>query len=640
MPAAGDHRPGRFSGPPGRGTYARVAAMATPQVLLIDDNQTFGQQVVAAFGEVGLHAVWAARAGDAIALVERMLTEASGPPASLLCVVDLVRPASGGRVFLGHLHGALQALLTARGCQPICLALVPVIGSFHDLPDGVEVQVKPIFPSQVVATGRRLLGLAPAVSGRPLSAGPAQRLPSSSSPGLRLGGEAGSSSPALSDSTIQLDTIEELGDFGPSDTVLMPLVNLPGVSLPGVPPPSSNMEELARSLSLGGSDPALMAVASSPGTADDPPQRSADSASTPSSSRPRTKRQFAALPPGGIPDAEAHDSAVAQPARESDPSDIHTVPFSRTMPLPLSVAAALVSGPVPPVPAAAGPTLASVAAPSQPAVSLPASSDALSGDLGLIPLVDVVSMLARQRQTGRLRILSPLSATQPPTPAAAATLDIEIFLRAGRIDFAQAQGLPTLRLGPCVLTVAALQGRDLEEAVSPRAAVADPDDNLLGQRLLRSGLLRPDELRQALARQCSEILRHAMSLRVGRFAFLPCRDVEFPRRARDAALGGALALDAEALALDGYRTLRDRLHATREEEEGAVYLSTVTGSGPLSRLGLSDAEVAVLMLCNGHLTAADLARESHLPLPEILLVLGRLQSLRLCRRRLPALLAS
>ena len=133
--------------------------MSTPQVLVIDDNQTFGQQVVAAFGEVGLPAVWAARAGDAIALLERLLTEASGPPSALLCVVDLVRPASGGRVFLGHLHGSLQALLVARGCQPTCLSLVPVIGSFHDLPEGVEVQVKPIFPSQVVSTGRRLLGL-------------------------------------------------------------------------------------------------------------------------------------------------------------------------------------------------------------------------------------------------------------------------------------------------------------------------------------------------------------------------------------------------------------------------------------------------------------------------------------------------
>jgi hypothetical protein len=612
--------------------------MATPQVLLIDDNQTFGQQVVAAFGEVGLPALWAARAGDAIATLERMLTEVSGPPTSLLCVVDLVRPASGGRVFLGHLHGSLRALLAARGCQPICLALVPVIGSFHDLPDGVEVQVKPIFPSQVVATGRRLLGLAPAVSGRPLSAS-APRVPTGSSPGVRLGGEAAGVSPALADSTIQLDTVEELGDFGPADTVLMPLVSLPGVAGPASSPPSSrpNMEELARSLSLGGSDPALLAVATA-SPVETSPDSAPESTRTPSSARPRTKPQFAALPKGAL----AADDPQAPASPMGDPSDIHTIPFSRSM--PLSLAATLGLGPT----AATGsakPTHAATpadpAAPppptSQPAVAAPAGSgDALCGDLALIPLVDVVSMLARQRQTGRLRILAPLA----QSVAADATLDIEIFLRGGRVDFAQAHGLPALRLGPSLIAVAALQSRDIEEATGPRAAVADPDDNLLGQRLLRAGLLRLDELRQALGRACAEILGHAMGLRAGRFAFLPCREAEFPRRARDAALGGALGLDAEALALDGYRTLRDRLHAAREEEEGAVYLSTVSGTGPLSRLGLSDAEVAVLMLCNGHLTAADLARESRLPLSDVLLALGRLQALRLCRRRVPALLAS
>ncbi|MBL9007344.1 MAG: DUF4388 domain-containing protein [Myxococcales bacterium] len=619
--------------------------MATPQVLLIDDNQTFGQQVVAAFSEVGLPAVWAARAGDAIALLERMLTEASGPPASLLCVVDLVRPASGGRVFLGHLHGSLQALLVARGCQPTCLALVPVIGSFHDLPEGVEVQVKPIFPSQVVATGRRLLGLSPAVSGRPLSGaamGPASgaaaasspRVPTSSSPGLRLGGDAGRSSPVISDSTIQLDTVEELSDFGPSDTVLTPLVNPASLGLPGVPPPTSNMEELARSLSLGGSDPALVSVAAAMvGTADSVVTPDAESAPTKSSARPRTKPQFTALSPLPAPGA-------------GDPSDMHTIPFSRTMPLPLAMPAAAASGPYAAFsvePAAQDRAALRSAPMTSPQET--ATAEALRGDLGVIPLVDIVSLLARQRQTGRLRIVAPASDAAPSGDVRAALpkadeVDIEIFLRAGRVDFAQVVGLPALRLGSSILAVAALQGRDLDEASSPRAAATEPDDNLLGQRLVRSGLLRPDELRQALGRQCSEILRFAMGLVAGRFAFLPCRDVEFPRRARDSALGGALALDAEALALAGYRTLRDRLHALREHEEGAVYLSTVTGSGPLSRLGLSDAEVAVLMLCNGRLTAADLARESHLPLSDVLLALGRLQSLRLCRRRLPALLAS
>ena len=45
------------------------------------------------------------------------------------------------------------------------------------------------------------------------------------------------------DATIQVETVEELLDFGPSDTVLMPLTSL-GVTPPGAA--SANMEELAR----------------------------------------------------------------------------------------------------------------------------------------------------------------------------------------------------------------------------------------------------------------------------------------------------------------------------------------------------------------------------------------------------------
>ena len=69
-----------------------------------------------------------------------------------------------------------------------------------------------------------------------------------------------------------------------------------------------------------------------------------------------------------------------------------------------------------------------------------------------------------------------------------------------------------------------------------------------------------------------------------------------------------------------------------------MYLSLVSGSGP-SRLGLSDVESAVLLLCDGRLSLSEIARESQLALPTVSRALTRLQSLRLCRRRIPALLA-
>lgn len=586
--------------------------MAAPPVLLIDDNQTFGQQVVAAFADVGLQAHWVARAAEATAFLEAQL--ADGLPASLLCVVDLVRPASGGRPFLAQLHGPLQVELVARGCVPTSLALVPVIGSFQDLPDGVEVQVKPIFPSQVVATGRRLLGLAPAVSGRPLSGATP-----SSGMGARL--TPAGPTPALADATIQVETVEDLMDFGPSDTVLMPLTTLPGAAPTSAGTASANMEELARSLSLGGSDPALNAVA--------PP---ATDAAAP---RPRTRPQFPALSSGRAP--------------ATDPSDIHTIPFSRALPAALhSAGLGDVDGAsrAPGLSATAGIAQASaalagaVASPpaSSPSMSMGRSGAvAISGDLALIPLLDVVSLLAQARKTGVLCV----SAGGGNEPAESGPgIRIELFFRGGRLDGGQGLGLPTLRIGRFLLALTGLRGRDLDDAEAERARQSGDDESrLLGQRLLRSGLLRAEELSQALTQQCAELLYEALSLSCGRFLFLDLRADDLPRRVSDATLGGGLGLDTEALLLEGHRRLRERLQGGRDVEEGAVYLSTVSGSGPLSRLGLSDVESAVLLLCNGRLSVAEIARESQLALPVVSRALSRLQSLRLCRRRLPALLA-
>ncbi len=627
--------------------------MAAPPVLLIDDNQTFGQQVVAAFADVGLQAHWVPRGADAIAYLESQL--GSGLPASLLCVVDLVRPASAGRAFLAQLHGPLQVELVARGCVPTSLALVPVIGNFHDLPDGVEVQVKPIFPSQVVATGRRLLGLAPAVSGRPLSGSlpalvpsPATGSPRPSTPGLAA---------APADATIQVETVEDLLDFGPSDTVLMPLTTLTGSATEAASPASAssattadvasasrpasaNMEELARSLSLGGSDPALSAV----------PAATPEALAAPAP-RPRTRPQFPALSPTGSPlsVADAAAERAEPPTASSDPSDIHTIPFSRATPLAFPIhrssAEAAPPGPGRSEIAQASAALLAAATPPSPSSQLgpaPMASGrsgavALSGDLALIPLIDVVSLLAQVRKTGVLSVSAGSGADALPTGSG---IRIELFFRAGRVDGAYSYGLPTLRLGRFLLALTALRGRDLDEAEGDRARQSgDEDSRLLGQRLLRSGLLRDGELRQALSQQCAELLYEALSMSCGRFVFTDSCVEDLPRRVREPALGGGLSLDSEALLLEGYRRLRERLQLGRDLEEGAVYLSTVSGSGPLSRLGLSEVESAVLLLCNGRLSVGDIARESQLSPTVVGRALSRLQSLRLCRRRLPALLA-
>ncbi len=598
--------------------------MVAHRVLLIDDNQIFGSQVVAAFADADISATWVTRSSAALPLLS---SEATRPE---LIIVDLVRPASAGRWLIDHLH--LQRMQNQAGGrrEALVLALVPVIGTYHDLPEGIEVQVKPIFPSQVVASARRLLGLT-AASGAPpapmvvhdlpsspiapppaspLSLPPAMPIDQAVTQQLGRGPQTEAKSPPPSEPQA-IDSFEEISDFGPADTLLAP----------------SSIEELARAMTSGSSGhPALRIedeLFDGPGVRVPdfefgPAHEEATSPRTPVPGRSRTRPQWNAIADRPLVDV-ADELAAAAPLSSLD-EELHenaeTEPLSRTA----SVPAVHTS---PELPAAAG----------------------LMGDLSVIPLIDVIALLARQGQSGLFYI-----AADAPADELAARWTV--CFQKGRIDLCTATGLSTqdndLRIGRFILEAAALSHAQIDEIEQRRqvsAASSDRDEaDLLGLWLCKEGLLDHDELRQALSRQTTELVYAALRLGHGSFYFQP--HAELPPAAASAELGGALGLDTEALLLEGYRRARDFHFLDRDADEKAVYISTAPTSVPpsaqqaLRDLGLSPSEVMVLGFCNGRLTLAEIAKESHLPPLEVARTIHRLSSLRLCRRRLPAQLAS
>jgi CheY-like chemotaxis protein len=527
--------------------------MVESRILLIDDNHIFGSQVVAAFADAGIPASWVTRGSAALPLLAQ---EATRPE---LLIVDLVRPASAGRWLLQRLQE-----LTALACKPLTLALVPVVGTYDDFPDGVEVQVKPIFPSQVVASARRLLGLGMAVAG----------------------------TQAAADSFL-----EDTSDFGPADTLLVP----------------SNIEELARAMTS--SSPSLP-----------PAEPSADE-----TARMSVLPLFHAITAPLLPEEPALAfQEEAYPRYEDHDLGSDTELLSRTLPLLRPQGAAL-----------------------QTRQADFAASAGLCGDVAVVPLIDVVNMLARQRQSGMLHVLS---------EAGARKSQVSMAFRGGRIDLCTSVGLAAegkdLRIGNFVLEAAALSHAQIDEIEERRQAKAKdgdgapPDDaDLLGMRLCQEGLLSLDELRQALSRQTAEILYAALRLCTGKFYF--DHGATPPRHATSPELGGGLELDTAALVLEGYRRIRDYHLLDKDAEEQAVYVSTIprsvlseeqapslhSAASAIKHLGLSDTEVIVLGLCNGRLSQGEIAKESQLPLLQVGRTIQRLSSLGLCRRRLPALLA-
>lgn len=554
--------------------------MPAQRVLVVDENQSFCNQVVAAFAEAGIEARGSARGNEAL-----MLAASFRPD---VVIVDLVRPGSEGRSLLERLYAQNDELPLAPVPRAV-LALAPVAGDYSDLPDGVEVTVKPIFPGQVVASALRLLGplSGPALRSGPL-AGARPSRPFFSPPGAVTptalpvsGGLAAKDKDGLAiEHTVPpgagpLDVFDDDSDFGPADTLLAP---------------AASISELARSMAL-----------------------IPDSAPV-----PREARRAAAGPEAGEPTMPLVEFNL----RGEVPRGAELDPRSG-------------SGPGP-------------AAESRPAASglgLRGDREALAGSLAAVPIIDVLGMLARQCQTGILRVVA-------ASTAATSGRRFELVLRGGQLEQAVAVGLPALRLGRFVLELETLRQPELDAVAAARglrsrATSEEPEtetgvpmdaDMLLGGRLVAAGLLSREELRQAVQRQTTELLYEALRLPTGRFAFIKTR--ELPRWATEPDQGAALGLDVEALLLSGARRADDWYQLDLDTAEGAVYVSTLDPQKELRELGLSQAECAVLLLCNGRNSVGEIAKQSRLALLDVSRTLGRLLSLRLCRRRLPAVLAS
>lgn len=254
----------------------------------------------------------------------------------------------------------------------------------------------------------------------------------------------------------------------------------------------------------------------------------------------------------------------------------------------------------------------------------------LVGQIAAVPLLDLLDLLGRQAQTGVLQIDE-----APASEESSQSRCVHITMVKGRVAQATALGFPELRLGEFLRQSGALDDADIE-SVAALSRVA-PTPAPLGLRLCQVGLLHRDDLHQALSQQTRALVYAALTVSAGRFVF--SRPDPLPRLHTDPAQGAALDLDLQTLLLEGYRRRNEWHLCDRDATDGAVYLraDAELRPGAAERLGLSREELAVLSLCSGKSTLADIAKGSRLAPPAALRVLQRLQAVHLVRRRLPPL---
>jgi CheY-like chemotaxis protein len=250
---------------------------------------------------------------------------------------------------------------------------------------------------------------------------------------------------------------------------------------------------------------------------------------------------------------------------------------------------------------------------------------ALRGNLGRVPIVEVLTLLEQQRQTG---VLSIDRASDNAGPAARR---VDIFFKHGRIELALANGLgEEFQLGRYLVDLQLLAQADLdafleEEKNQPRDESAPP----LGERLVKQAKLRDTDLKQGLAKQAAERIYELLRWPAGRFAFAATR--ELPPLAINAALG----LDVEGVLMEGFRRV-DEWHLIEREIDDfdAVFLRNEEAVQQVGRAKLLREELAILELVTGKNSVKDIVRLSRMSSFDVSKLLFRLLSIKLIRRRI------
>jgi len=175
-------------------------------------------------------------------------------------------------------------------------------------------------------------------------------------------------------------------------------------------------------------------------------------------------------------------------------------------------------------------TLRSVATVLRSTMLADSSADALSGDISVISIAEILQLLQLQRQTGTLVITSPRA-------------QVTLHVREGNLELATSRGLPAeFLLGRYLVEADVLTKERLREALSASSS----SEELLGEHLISISAATQEQVRAALIQQSSELVYEVVRWKRGRFSLTV--DTKSP-----AAAAAALGLPTGGLVMEGFR---------------------------------------------------------------------------------------
>jgi CheY-like chemotaxis protein len=259
---------------------------------------------------------------------------------------------------------------------------------------------------------------------------------------------------------------------------------------------------------------------------------------------------------------------------------------------------------------------------------------ALQGDIAVIPIGAILQLLQIESRTGLLLV------TDGKT-------EVTMSVRRGLIDLVQARGAGSeFRLGRYFIEHGLVTTEDIDRllrdnAPTPRppppdsgarSAIPKPEPltagrRLLGDLLVDSGRVTRDQLRDALARQSSELVYEVLRWPGGRFEF---RLETLPALAESAQLG----LPVASVVMEGFR----RVDEWRVVEAGLGNFESVLQADAVA-IEVADVarlpkhEQRLLEMVDGDRTVREIIEQSHMSSFDACKVLFALLEARLVRRR-------
>ncbi|HVZ74621.1 MAG TPA: DUF4388 domain-containing protein [Polyangia bacterium] len=279
-----------------------------------------------------------------------------------------------------------------------------------------------------------------------------------------------------------------------------------------------------------------------------------------------------------------------------------------------------------------GPTAASEAAVAE-AMSLstgsaPRASSALAeavalvGDLSVVSLGEILSMLSERQQTGVLRVVNSTTAAR-----------IEIVFQAGRIELAHAVGVAEeFLLGRFAAERGDVPAEKIDAVLEERkrAATRPP---LFGADLIARGLLTEAQLKRIMTRQTSELVYETLRWMHGIFELRPAETAD-ESQAMTLARTATLEIDVDRLLLEGYRRVDEwRVIGNVVAGADAVYVRDDDRVARLPAGTFTREELAVLEHVDGRRAVREIVRALRLGSFDVSKVLFRLLRARLIRPR-------